>query len=258
MRPRWRPGACGPGDDPIPLLLARRVRAAERRRRRDGDIVDRRDRQPGGAGRHSAGAGAQPAVVAPRRSGGGGPSRPLRAVPRRAARRRGRGGDRRPRRALWAGTTSLDFAPDGAQFATAAEDGKLRTYDSETGTLVWTADHEDALTDLAYSPDGTMVATTTKFGSDAFLWDRTTWRPGAAAATPRVGLPGLLLVGQRRSAAPGQQGRVRVGPPGGRAGERAPRPHQRGAHGQVRRVRPPHRDGGVGRHGPHLGQPDAG
>ena len=83
-------------------------------------------------------------------------------------------------------------------------------------------------------------------------------RPGAAAATPRVGLPGLLLVGQRRPAAPWEQGRVRVGPPGGGAGQRAPRPHQRGAHGQVRRVRPPHRDSGVGRHGPHLGQPDAG
>jgi WD40 repeat protein len=70
--------------------------------------------------------------------------------------------------------TAVGFSPDGAQLATASWDGRLRTYDSSSGGLLWSVDQEVRVEDLAYSPDGSVLATTNQYSTDVWLWERAT------------------------------------------------------------------------------------
>lgn len=66
---------------------------------------------------------------------------------------------------------SAAFAPDGARFVTASEDGTARIVDTESGeTLHTLAAHGDAVVGAAFSPDGSLVVTTSR-DQTARVWD---------------------------------------------------------------------------------------
>ncbi len=60
---------------------------------------------------------------------------------------------------------TVEFAPDGTQFASGDADGNVKLWDTsgtETGTL---EGHSDAVNDVAFSPDGTKLATASDDGT---------------------------------------------------------------------------------------------
>jgi WD40 repeat protein len=66
---------------------------------------------------------------------------------------------------------SAAFAPDGARFVSASEDGTARVVDTETGETIHTlAGHDDAVTGAAFSPDGRLVVTASR-DMTARVWD---------------------------------------------------------------------------------------
>ena len=73
----------------------------------------------------------------------------------------------------------LTFSPDGKTLATAGydEDGDtLKLWDVDTGKLktVFTAKGFEVVTDIAYSPDGSTIASSVYWSSGIWLWDITT------------------------------------------------------------------------------------
>jgi len=87
------------------------------------------------------------------------------------------------------GLRGLALVPDGKQFVTACDDGKVRLWDASSGRLVREGDRLDNLLfrGLAISPDGKTLATATQQWKDeaapaaAYLWD--------LAAGKRIGQP---------------------------------------------------------------------
>lgn len=66
----------------------------------------------------------------------------------------------------------IAFSPDSSQIAGACEDGYVRIWDTTTGKLVYEKRHEtDALTHIAYVPDGTRVVTINREGTVFRSWN---------------------------------------------------------------------------------------
>jgi WD40 repeat protein len=76
------------------------------------------------------------------------------------------------------GLMAAALSPDGKQVATASRDGTARVWDIATATSLRTIPGDDPLLSIAYSPDGTLLATTKGTakadGGFAELWDAAT------------------------------------------------------------------------------------
>jgi len=71
--------------------------------------------------------------------------------------------------------TQLAFSPDGLSLASAHYDGMLRLWDVRSGGLVWEAQAAEVLQSLAFSPDGSLIATGGAFQNSLVrLWDAAT------------------------------------------------------------------------------------
>jgi WD40 repeat protein len=77
---------------------------------------------------------------------------------------------------LLSGVIDVAFSPDGARLASAGADGVAKVWDAETGEeLLAFTNHTAGLHNLAYSPDGRLIATTS-YRDDATVrvWDAKT------------------------------------------------------------------------------------
>src|SRR5262249_27713528 len=83
------------------------------------------------------------------------------------------------------------FSTDGTRLALAMGWGAIRLVDVATGqSLLQTSGHESMVDRLAYSPDGTRVASRSYFDRTIRLWDTATGKPlHAIRAHPPNGLP---------------------------------------------------------------------
>jgi len=95
--------------------------------------------------------------------------------------------------------TTLAVAPDGARVAAGCSDGRVRVWDGATRRLAATYSTNGVVGDLAFSPDGRILATS---GERVVLWDTQTGRAartldGAPARGPLAFAPDgrLLAVG---------------------------------------------------------------
>jgi WD40 repeat protein len=98
------------------------------------------------------------------------------------------------------------FSPDGAQLATASDDGTARLWDAATGTARLTLKgHTGPVARVAFSPDGAQLATASADGTIR-LWDTAAGRCLATlAALPDDGYAVLLPDGSYKLAGdPGQ------------------------------------------------------
>ncbi|KIJ64969.1 hypothetical protein HYDPIDRAFT_89842, partial [Hydnomerulius pinastri MD-312] len=71
--------------------------------------------------------------------------------------------------------TSVHISPDSKRVASGSRDGRLTVWDSSTGDHIrtWKA-HDNLITSLSLSPNGTHLATCTRFEKVAFVFDVTT------------------------------------------------------------------------------------
>jgi WD40 repeat protein/DNA-binding XRE family transcriptional regulator len=78
------------------------------------------------------------------------------------------------RRRLWQAHTdqvrTIDFRPDERSLATGGQDGMVKLWDPEQGTLLWTGWHTGAVHKVAFSPDGRTLASGGEDGVIRF-WD---------------------------------------------------------------------------------------
>ena len=80
------------------------------------------------------------------------------------------------------GVVSLAFSPDGAMVASASLDGTVRVWDESTGALIRQLDRHPVTTGVAFSADGSMLAT------DRQLWRVDDWTPTETMASARDGM----------------------------------------------------------------------
>ncbi len=71
---------------------------------------------------------------------------------------------------------TVQFSPDGKIIATGGQDYTVRLWNSKTGQLLNTLDHQDinSLTTLQFSPDGKIIATGGISSREVYLWEVTT------------------------------------------------------------------------------------
>jgi WD40 repeat protein/serine/threonine protein kinase len=65
----------------------------------------------------------------------------------------------------------IAFSPDGTRLATGSGDKTARIWDPDTGNLIATLRHDTPLFMLAYSPDGSRLATIGEGGNSVCVWD---------------------------------------------------------------------------------------
>jgi WD40 repeat protein/serine/threonine protein kinase len=76
------------------------------------------------------------------------------------------------------GVNALDFSPDGSRLASAAEDGTARIWSVSTGAGLVILHDPGNVTDVTFSPDGALVATTNlNDGGHTRIWDAATGEP---------------------------------------------------------------------------------
>jgi WD40 repeat protein len=77
---------------------------------------------------------------------------------------------------LFDGTLAVAYSPDGTRLATAGADGLGKVWDAATGDeLLVLAGHTDGLTNIAYSPDGRLIATSSDLEDQSVkVWDAQT------------------------------------------------------------------------------------
>jgi WD40 repeat protein len=68
---------------------------------------------------------------------------------------------------------AVSFSPDGAQVATASDDGTARVWDGVTGEVIATLNHSGWVSAVSFSPDGAQVVTASNDGT-ARVWDGVT------------------------------------------------------------------------------------
>ena len=116
-------------------------------------------------------------------------------------------------------TSRLAYSPDGRWLAAAAQRTDtgmttirdVRVWDVETGLVARTlVGHRDAVTDLAYNPDGTLLVSGSLDGT-ARLWEAATGRAAGILRTHRGPVSGVAFdPGGRRLATVGQDGTLRL------------------------------------------------
>ena len=80
------------------------------------------------------------------------------------------------------GVVSVAFSPDDATVASASLDGTVRVWDGSTGALIRELDRHPVTTGVAFSPDGSMLAT------DRQLWRVDDWTPTETMASGSGGM----------------------------------------------------------------------
>lgn len=76
-------------------------------------------------------------------------------------------------RQLWGHSnriTAFDFSPDGRWIVSAALDSTIRTWDLPTGSCIDGVKLDSVATNLKFSPNGDMLATTHVIGNGIFIW----------------------------------------------------------------------------------------
>ncbi len=66
--------------------------------------------------------------------------------------------------------TAFDFSPDGRWLVSASLDSTIRTWDLPTGSCIDGVKIESVATNLKFSPNGDMLATTHVIGNGIFIW----------------------------------------------------------------------------------------
>jgi WD40 repeat protein/DNA-binding XRE family transcriptional regulator len=91
------------------------------------------------------------------------------------------------RRQLWQAHTdqvrTIEFRPDERTLATGGQDGMIKLWDPEQGTLLWTGRHIGSANKVAFSPDGRMLASC---GDDGLIrfWDAQQGTPLQTLTSP--------------------------------------------------------------------------
>src|SRR6202008_2689233 len=62
------------------------------------------------------------------------------------------------------------FSPDGTRILTASADHSAKLWDTASGKLISSFDHQDEVNDAAFSPDGARIVTASS-DKTAKLWD---------------------------------------------------------------------------------------
>ncbi len=90
--------------------------------------------------------------------------------------------------------TSVAFAPDGRIFATGADDGTVRVWETASLKSIATLRHGGNIACVAFAPNGRRLASSNGTGTIA-LWDTTTWKQILTISVPVSRTPGVHAMG---------------------------------------------------------------